>query len=209
MMERKAKDMGQEKLLLRMYSSGSETDDEEFLGGIRNFLDRIKATGETMDAMLHEAAVYIAAFTQFKEISIGVKGHDGIFRYSALVGYNKEAEAARRKMSFSLKDITDISVYRPQRFCRTSLFHLSEKKSYPAGSENTFNKPNLLGTPRQRAEDMIEGDYIEIHLVGKNREILGWIEVSGPIMGKLPKRDLVTELEFFASCLALVLSRVL
>jgi hypothetical protein len=209
MMERKAKDMGQEKLLMRMYSTGSETDSEEYLGGIRNFLDRIKAPSETLESMLHEAAVYIGAFTQFREVSIGVKGQEGTFRYAALVGFNKDAEAARRKMEFSQKDLHDISVYRPTRFSRSSFYHLSEKKSYRPGSENTFNKPALLGIPRQRADDMIEGDYIEVDLVGNNREIIGWVEVSGPIMGKLPKRDTIRDLEFFASCLTLVLSKVL
>jgi len=209
MMERKAKDMGQEKLLLRMYSTGAETDNEEYLGGIRNFLDRIKVHGETLDAMLHEAAVYISAFTQFREVSIGVRGADGMFRYSAVVGFNKDAEAARRKMVFSPKDLTDVSVYRPLRFCRISLFHLAEKKSYHAGSEVAFNRPNLLGLPRQRPDDMIEGDYMEVHLIGKNREMIGWIEVSAPMIGKLPKRDAVLELEFFASCLTLVLSKII
>jgi len=209
MIEKKAKDVGQEKLLMRMYSSGSDTDEEEFLGGTRDFLDRIKSPGETLETMLHEAALYIEAFSQFKEVAVGVRGHDGMYRYAAIVGFNKDAEAARKKVAFTPKDMSDLSSSRPIRICRISQYYLAERKPYKGGQENTFNRPNLLGVPRQRPDDMAEGDFVEIPLTGKNKEIIGWIELSNTMMGKLPKRDVIIQMEFFASCLSLVLSNLI
>jgi len=209
MMGGKVKDTGQEKFLLRMYSSGSETDDEEFLGGMRDFLERIKAPNETLEAVLHEAAIYIEAFSQFKEVAIGVRGSDDLYRYSALVGFTRDAEAARRKMTFTSRDMNDLSIGRPIRICRVSQYYLSERKPFQQGQENTYNRPNLLGIPRQRADEMVEGDFIEISLVGKNKEIIGWIEISGTMIGKLPKRMVILQMEFFASCLSLVLSKII
>jgi len=209
MTEGKAKDAGQEKFLMRMYSSGSETEDEEFLGGTRAFFERIKGQGETLESILHEAAVYIEAFSQFKEVAMGVRGRDGTYRYSALVGFNREAEAARRNISFTSRDMKDLAMGRPIRICRISQFYLSERKPYLPGQENTFNHPNLLGIPRQRPDEMVEGDFVEVSLIGKNKEIIGWIEVSGTMMGKLPKRAILIQIEFFASCLSLVLSNML
>jgi hypothetical protein len=205
----KTKDEGQEKFLMRMYSSGSETDEEEFLGGTRAFFERIKGHGETLESTLHEAAVYIEAFSQFGEVAIGVRGQDGMYRYSALVGFNREADAARRGIAFTSRDMKDLTMGRPIRICRISQFYLSEKKPYQPGQENTFNRPNLVGAPRQRPDEMVDGDFVEIPLIGKNKEIIGWIEVSGTMMGKLPKRAVMIQIEFFASCLSLVLSSML
>ena len=208
MISKKAKDMGQEKLLLRMYASGTETSEEQFLGGIRDFLERIKVRGETLEAALHEAAVYIEALFQFKEICIGIKGHDGNFRYAVTIGYNKEAEALRKAMVFSARDMSDMIAFRPVRICRVSQFYLSEKKPYRPGGEKAFNRPNLLGIPRQRPDDMVEGDYIEVPLQGRNRETIGWIEAAGSSFGKLPKREVVMQLEFFASCISPVIAQM-
>ena len=209
MMERKAKDMGQEKMLLRMYSSGTDTDNEELLDGIRDYMDKVKGPNETIETMMHEAAVFVEAFTQFKEVSIAVKGTDGLYHYVATVGFNKEAEATRKKFAMTLKEARDISIYRPVRICRASEFYLSEKKPWRPGNEVMFNRPNLLGMPRQRPDDMIEGDYVEVQIIGKDRELLGWIDASGTMNGRLPKRDIIIQMEFFASCLSLVLSHTL
>jgi hypothetical protein len=209
MIAKKVKDMNQEKLLLRMYASGTETSEEQFLGGIRDFLERIKGSGETLEAALHEAVVYIEAFFQFKEICIGIKGHDGNFRYAVTIGYNKEAEAFRKAMVFSQRDMSDMVTYRPVRICRVSQFYLSEKKPYRPGAEKSYNRPNLLGIPRQRPDDMIEGDYIEVPLQGKNREVIGWIEAAGSSFGKLPKREVMVQLEFFAACISPVIAQMI
>lgn len=206
MVDKKMKDTGQEKFLMRMYSSGSDTDDEEFIGGTRDLLDRIKAPGVTSESLLHEAAIYAEAFSQFKEVSIGLRGIDGQYRYVAMVGFSKDAEEARKKIIYSQKEVNDFISNRPIRICRMSHYYLSERRAFKEGEQRTFNRPNLIGVPRQRPDDMVEGDYIEIPLMGKKRDTIGWIELSGTMMGKLPKREVIVRLEFFASCLSIVLN---
>jgi hypothetical protein len=198
-MEKKQKDLDQERFLIEMYSSGRGTLEEQFLDGMRNFIVHTLESGPTLESILQEASKCIQTLFQFKKVAFGIRCRDGSYRYLAIVGF--ESEAARRKIIYTSEDIKDIIFYRSVRICKNAQFHLSEETPHNQERENIYNRPNPLGTVRQHPDDMIEGDFIVIILQGKNREIIGWIEVSGTTSGKLPGRETILRLEFFGSCL--------
>ena len=200
-MERKQKDLEQEQLLIKKYSAVYRSANEQFLKAITNFIAKAKGPEKSLESILKEALEFIRTYSQFKERAIGLRDHDGLYRFKVIAGFDNEAESATREMVFSADDMKDIFTYRPINICRTAQFHLSERKSYKQGTENTFNRPDLLGSERKHPDDMIEGDYIEIPIQGKERDLIGWIEVSGPADGKMPKRETILRIEFFASCL--------
>lgn len=208
-MQPRMKNADQERFLLEKYASDRQEPFERFLRRILKFLNESKSPDKNSKDVLMEALRTIQSFTKFKECTIGLKDPDGLYRFKAMVGFREEAMKAREEIAYSSDDMNDFVSYRPVSICRFALFHISERKPYKPGMENTYNNPQLLGIPRKRPDDMIEGDYLEIIIRGKNQEIIGWIELSGTSDGKLPSRDEVLKTEFFSSCLIPVLERMI
>jgi hypothetical protein len=208
-MGKKQKDVNQERLLINMYSSGLETLEEQFLDGIRNLIVGVIESGPTLESILQEASNRIQIFFQFKKVAFSIRCRDGSYRYLAVIGF-KDA-ATKRKIIYPPQKISkDIIPYGSGsiRICKNAHFHLSEKIPHDQGRENIENRSNLLGMVRQHPDDMVEGNLITITLEGKNKEIIGWIEVSGTVSGKLPGRETILKLEFLGSCLTPIINRI-
>ncbi|MEM4262253.1 MAG: hypothetical protein QXY98_00770 [Thermoplasmata archaeon] len=208
-MQSKAKSAEQEKFLLEKYASDRQEPFERFLRQVLKFLRDSKSSDKDRKTVLMEALQTIQSFTKFKECTIGYRDPDGLYRFKAMVGFKEEAMKARQEIAYTSDDMMDIASYRPVTICRFAFLHLSERKPYKSGMENTYNKPELLNMPRKYPDDMIEGDYLEILIRGKGQEIIGWIELSGTSDGKLPSREEVLKAEFFSSCLIPVLERIM
>ncbi|MEM3038236.1 MAG: hypothetical protein QXE45_02450 [Thermoplasmata archaeon] len=205
-MAEKEKDIRQEMFIRQFYSLGTLSDDERYISDIEKFLERsLKASGQ-INVILTEVARLIHKISAFREIAIGLKDDDGLFRYHEMLGFRKEAVDARKKIVYNNHDMADGVSYRAIRGGRYSNFHLSEFEPFKPGEEDTYNRPELLGQPRANHDDMIEGDFLDIYIYGRQKEILGWLELSGTKHGKFPTRQDLLNLEFIASCLALLLS---
>jgi len=205
----KEKDKDQEKYILEKYSSDHPAPFEDFLKKILKLINDSKAQGIDNESVLMDALDTIQSFTKFKGCTLGLKDPDGLYRFKAMVGFRDEAMAARREIAFTNEDMKDIFSYRPINICRFSQLHISERKPYKPGMENTYNNPEMLDSPRTHPDDMIEGDYVEIVIRGKAQEIIGWLELSGTSDGKLPSRETVLQMEFFSSCLIPILQTMI
>ena len=207
-MKAREKDKGQEKFLLEKYTSGSPDHFESFLRGIMKFLNDSKSPDKDIQFKLISALLTIQSFTKFKELTLGLKDPDGLYRFKAMIGFRDEAIASRKEIVYTNEDMKDIFSYRPINICRFSQFHISERKPFKPGMENTYNKPELLEMQRRHPDDMIEGDYLEIIIHGKAQSIIGWLELSGTCDQKLPSRESVLKTEFFSTCLTPILQRI-
>jgi len=204
-MTEKKKDLQQERLLKELYSPFSNSNEERYLSEIGGFLEHALRISNSKDAVLKETGRLIHQIFEFKEIAFGVRDSDGMYRYHEMIGFRNEAENARKQIVYNNKDMTDGASFKSIRIGKYSQIHLSEYEPFKSGEEATFNHPELLGKPRTNADDMIEGDYLDTFLIGRQKEILGWIELSGTRNGKLPSREVLLFLEFIASCLPLFL----
>ena len=204
-MTEKKKDLQQERLLKELYSPFSNSNEERYLSEIGGFLEHSLKISNSKDAILKEVTRLIYRIFEFKEIAFGARDNDGMYRFHEMIGFRKEAENARKQIVYDYKDMTDGASYKSIRIGKYSHILLSEFEPFKPGEEATFNHPELLGKPRTNADDMIEGDYLNIFLYGKQKEILGWIELSGTRSGKLPTREIALFLEFLASCISLLL----
>jgi len=200
-MEKMPKDMEQEEMLKSIYSFGSEIPDEKFLEAALNFFSKIRNPSFSLESILKEILEFVRSNSPFQECLIGLKDKDGLFRFKAMIGFTDEAAAEIRNIVFTQDDMKSIRSYHPINICKFSQFHLSERRPYAPGMEKAFNKPDLLKSTRAHPDDMIEGDFIEIDLRDKSRDIIGWMELSGTVDGKLPQRDTIMRIEFFASCI--------
>jgi hypothetical protein len=204
-MAKKTKDYVQERQLLARYSKGNRTSREESIDEIRKFVEKCMKPNMHRQVTLDEAVRTILRATEFMEVAINVKDADGRYRFLAMSGFKKEAEAAMRAIAYTPADLKDHSAFPSVRIGRASQYYISEMNPYRPGEEATYNEPQLLGRPRIAADDMLEGDYIDAYITGPGDELIGWIELTLTKSGKLPSRGTLVWLELFTSCLSTVL----
>jgi hypothetical protein len=65
-----------------------------------------------------------------------------------------------------------------------------------------FNRPGLLTATRSTDSDSLEGDYIDVKILGVNDDLLGWIEISGTRTMKLPDATTLRWVEAIGSIIA-------
>lgn len=195
------------KLLRDRYSPIPRDQDEKVIDGIQKLLATARNPTFTVQSFLIESGRLIHRLFDFKEIAIGLKSkRDGLFRYEVLIGFSGDAEKARRRLAYTSEEMVDSEKYPGGvKVCKTTEFLLVEYQPYRAGEEDTFNRPNRLAKERSSADEIVEGDYIDIYLYGRNEEIMGWIELAGTRSGKMPPRSAIKWMELIASVMALVI----
>ena len=63
-----------------------------------------------------------------------------------------------------------------------------------------------MNSLRHSPEDCLEADYIDVHIFGGKDDLVGWIEASGTLTGKLPDVNAIRWMEMIASILGVALS---
>ena len=86
----------------------------------------------------------------------------------------------------------------------TSLF-LAEDNPYGEGEDATFSRPMMLESRRLSVDDSIEGDYFDVWIFGRNKEVVGWLEFSGTTAGKLPDTVALKGMELLSSVMSVAL----
>lgn len=146
--------------------------------------------------LMTDAANLMAKQFSLKEVGIGLRESDGIYRYEVLVGYRPETEAATKKLAYTSGQFTDASIYKGTMISRYTKVFLAEDNPWLDSEKEAYNLPSLLGTTRRSLDDCLEGDYIDTHILGKNDDLLGWIELAGTTTGKLPDMSAIRWIEF-------------
>jgi len=204
-MSSKQKDMEQEKKLIERYSPARKTPNEKFLAIVMDLFKKSKTPSIAFDTILLDILQAIQSFATFNELTIGLRDSDGLYRFKAMIGFRPEALQARKEISYTVHDMKDYFTYKPVIICRFTNFHVVERKPFKPGMEEMYNRPDMLEDIRRNPDDMIEGDYVEVIITGKDRDILGWFELSGTSDGKLPSRETLIQLEFFSQCIVPIL----
>ncbi len=158
-------------------------------------------------AMIQRAAETMHQQFRLRWIAIGLRGSDGAYRYDALVGFREDVAEKRRNQSFRKSDFLEDSRYKGWSISNQTRLYLEEDKPYSEGAEATFNRPMLMKARRRSTEDSLEADYIDIHIYGLADDLLGWIESSGTITGKLPDISTIRWMEAIASVIGAALMR--
>lgn len=195
-----------ESRLKSEYSSLPRNEEERMMDAIENFIDRVKVPGQTLTGILNEAARTVHRAFGFKEIAIGLKDKkDSIYKYVTLFGFNSSAENFRKNLTYTHADMYDETDYPGTWVSKWTQIMMAEDISYRPEEVGTFNRPGILSQKRVKADDFIEGDYIDVYMYGHIGDLIGWIEISGPRAGKLPARETIKWLELFGSLLAAII----
>jgi hypothetical protein len=60
----------------------------------------------------------------------------------------------------------------------------------------------MLESRRVTTEDSIEGDYFDVWIVGRDKEVLGWLEFNGTTAGKFPDTMTLKWMELISAMMA-------
>ncbi len=190
------------------YQHGTRDANQRALEIILKLLESCRRKDPDIRSLLQECADVIHDQLRLRWVAIGLRNpKDGLFRYETLVGFRDDAVRARKMQTFTLDDFTGDEKYKGRVISDYTKMYFEEDKPYTEGAEATFNRPALLKSRRHGPDDALEADYIDVHIYGHGRELVGWIETSGTIMGKLPEVTTIKLIEVVASIIGTAIVR--
>jgi len=196
------------KKMKMAYMHGARDQSMRVTESILKLLESLRKKDFSIQGLVNEAAEMIHDQFRLRWVAIGLKNpKDSLFRYDALIGLRPEAAQARRQQAFKLEDFTEDAKYKGRAISEYTKMYFEEDKPYTEGAEITFNRPVLLKSRRHAPEDALEADYLDVHIYGVNNELIGWIECSGTITGKLPDVATMKNLEVIGSIIGAAISR--
>jgi len=186
------------------YSTSKRGEDTRVREGLERLLTFIRESGGSTRLLLQEVAEMIYRTFVISQVAIGLRdSKSGIFRYEVMAGMRKEAEKALKNTTYAQDEFFDTSVWKGISISKFTKIYLAEYQPFQNDEEATYNRPMLLKHERKTMNECHEADYLDVLMYGKNRELVGWIEISGTREGKLPDATTIKWIELVGSITAL------
>ncbi len=174
----------------------------KILDQISSLLRQIQKPQPDLKELMADAGNLIMKQFSMRQVGIGLRCADGNYRYEVLLGYRADTEVANRSIVYTPEQFVDPKIYKGYMVSKYSKIFLAEDNPWLESEKEAYNLPSLLGGTRRSLDDYVEGDYIDIHILGTTDEILGWVELSGTTTGKLPDMAAIRWIEFIAQIIA-------
>lgn len=169
------------------YSRGVKDQTQKVLEEIIELCVQVERPDIPLKTILTKAAELIVKRLGIANVAIGLKNHlDGIYRYETVVGVPDDVAAQYWKLSYTREQLTNQSTYKSYEISRSSRIFLGEDHPYADGEEFSYLRPGLLDMKRRSITDSLEADYIDTFFFDAAGEIIGWIEISGTRLKKIP-----------------------
>ena len=189
------------------YQYASTNPAGERVDCVHHLIDDLADPKLDMHAFLQDAANTIRDKLGFKEVTIGLKdASDGKYKYEAMSGLHDDNWEAHKKLAYTYEEFYSQDIYKFMQISKYTRLYLAEDNPYDVDEEGTFHRDLMLQSARKSLDDTIEGDYIDILILGKGEELLGWIEISGMQNGKFPDAHTIKCVELLASVIGVALS---
>jgi len=186
------------------YASGNPSNAVDC---IHNLINELKDPNLDMHKFLQDAADTICTRLCIKEVTIGLKSHqDGLFRYEVMAGLDDSEWEAHKRLAYTLDQFDNPEYYKFKEISKYTRLYLAEDNPYGIGEEETYSRPLMLLSARKSLEDTIEGDYLDTYILGKDDELLGWLEISGMNNDKFPDVQTIKAVELLASVIGIALT---
>jgi hypothetical protein len=190
------------------YAQWSTDSTQKIMEAIQELLATARSDKLNVSDLLDKAVKMVHQLFRLRWVAIGTRsGVDGLYRYNAFAGLREDAVRARQRETFKREDFDGTGKYPGRMISHQTMLFLEEDKPYTDGAEVTFNRPALMNSSRRSPEDCLEADYIDVNIIGGKDDLLGWIEASGTLTGKLTDVNTIRWIEMIASILGVPLSR--
>lgn len=178
------------------YSRGVKDQTQKVLEDIIELCLQVERPDVPLKTILTKSAELIVKRLGIANVAIGLRDHiDGIYRYEVVVGLPDDVAAEYMKLSYTREQLTNQSAYKSYEISRSSRLFLGEDHPYAQGEEFSYNRPGLLDMKRRSVTDSLEADYIDTFFFDAAGEIIGWIEISGTRLKKIPDATTVKWVE--------------
>lgn len=195
-----------ERILKEGYSGNPKDANENFMSAIVSLIQR-SVGQESLDSVLKDTVRTVHRLFDFQFVSISLKERDGMFRYKAQLGLTAEQEKTYFEIAYSTEDLFDDSSFPSTAVSDLSRFYMSENSPYKESEVGSYARPTHLADKRARADDMIEGDYIDVYIKDWKKEVVGYFELASTRSKKLPSRSNIKWLELIATLLGILISK--
>ena len=174
----------------------------KLLDHIGDLLSHFQRSRLDMMQLLADAANLIEKQFSLKQVCIAMRGSDGIYRYRVVVGCRPEIETAMRELGYTHEQVVDDNVYKGHVISKYTKIYLAEDKPWSEREKSTYDLPALIGMGRKSLDHFLEGDYTNIFILGRNDEILGWIEFNCTSSRKLLDVSSLRWIEFIGQVIS-------
>ncbi len=160
------------------------------------------------ETFMKEIVDTILKLFSIESVGIGVRDPtDNLYRYRVVGGLDKEIEDGYRKLRYTKEQLLAPRSYPSYEISKHTRLFLAEDHPYADGEEFTYRHPGLLGMTRRSVTDSLEADYLDILFYDPMGDVLGFIEVSGTRMRKLPDATTIKWIELLAGVLGIVIQK--
>ncbi len=174
--------------------------------GIQSLLAHFRKPKIDIDTLLLEAANLISRQYGIADVAIGLRDpKDGLYRYRAMAGFRDQAIEAHKAIAYTKEQFSDGCEFDGRDISRYSRIYLEEDNVLSEEERKAYNRPGLFARRRLNVTQSLEGDYIDVKILGIGEELLGWIEISGTRTMKLPDITTIRWVEVMASIIAAAL----
>ena len=188
------------------YLHGISDSPQKCLDGLQSLIALLRKPQMKIDDLLQESANLISKQLGIDNVSIGLRDpKDGLYRYKVMVGFRDDAIAGHKRIAYTRDQFFTDGHFIGSDISKYSRLYLAEDNVLTEEERKTFNRPGLLAMKRATMSDSLEGDYIDTKIFGANDELLGWIEISGTRLMKLPDASAIRWVEVVASTIGLAL----
>jgi len=193
-------------ILKTSYSGYPKNPDENAMIALSSLINHSIGV-DNIDKILNETVTVIHRLFDFQFVTIALKGNDGLFRYTVQLGLTAEGEKKLFQIAYTDEDLFNDSIFPSTSVSNITRFYMSENMPYKEDEASTFGRPQLLSQKRTSPDEMIEGDYIDVFMYNRNKEIIGYVELSLTRSRIMPDRSTIRWLELIATIVAILISK--
>ena len=153
--------------------------------------------------MIQEATALIQRQFRLRWVMIGLREPDGFYRYLVNTGMREDAWARQKARQYKTEDFELTTAnYKAGEISKLSRVYLEEENLLGKNDEGVVNRPAMLRARRRTDDDILEADFVDTLILGANDDLLGWIEYSGTVTGKIPEAMTIRHIEVVSAILA-------
>lgn len=172
------------------------------LDGFMLLLSHFQRPQLVLRDMIQETTNYLQKQFRFRYVLIGLRTQsDGLYRYEVNTGMREDGWARQRRKAYRLEDFNVFGSYKAGEISRLSRIYLEEENPLGKEDEITVNRPVLLKSKREHIDEALEADFIDTLIYGPHELMLGWIEYTGTVTGKLPDAMMIRNIEVISGIL--------
>ena len=190
------------------YSRGVKDHTTKALEALCELCWELEQPNVDTETFARHTAEMISKLFAIESVAVGVRDPgDRRYRYIAVVGLDKEVADGFKTLAYTREELLEPSTYPCYDVSSHTKLFLSEDHPYAEGEEFTYRRPGLIGMRRRTLTDSLEADYLDFFFNGRDGDVLGYIEVSGTRLRKLPDATTIRWIELAAGILSTAVQR--